>query len=565
MSHIFHMFTAALPAMVNAISKKEGTMKKILSIALAAVLAFSAVPTFAERPELNVPTMEDVESIQAYLDGTIYGNHLVQVDVTYKEGVDLSGITPESYILEDRGTVTPDFGKVAIGDVTVEGQVVSIEIPMVTAATGNNDLIYTGVAAGARQRNSFGASVTGPWYRDPEGQIFFGKEDTDEYKANWSGMGYWTRPTLELKLRHIGETEESAACMADEKGQFVEGGLWLPQIDSQFADWQTFEEAGIEIPTTANKEVVTDGTGDDFIRGIFFVPENYDPAKGIVFIEQGNGIVYWQLNDGSNNYLTAAYFDTASTSWANTGAIVVQIDDRSNAGPCDDATGYKEYYDYCLDDVRIMKYFIETYAITGPVVIQGNSRGTSASNRIIKALAGCKYHIWEGRRDKEGQYEVDMALDKEEFPFVIDCYICQNGSFLGASDEDTKAIIDTGLKAWIFDGEQDTNNIEAVQKWIDLGGDPEKVRLTGYPSNIYYYWGESDHSTTRINGWYFADEPFYGPDVTVDPATGALVYGEKLADGDKYTLPARGNKVGTSKEGYEYTIYEDSFHTWALQ
>ena len=89
-------------------------MKKLLSIALAAVMAFSAVPTFAERPELNVPTMEDVESIQAYLDGTFYGNHLVEVDVTYKEGVDLSGITPDSYILEDHTDIALDIKSIRL-------------------------------------------------------------------------------------------------------------------------------------------------------------------------------------------------------------------------------------------------------------------------------------------------------------------------------------------------------------------------------------------------------------------------------------------------------------------
>ena len=536
---------------------------RILAVALSAAMALgTAMPAFAERPELNVPTMEDVESIQAYLDGTFYGNHLVEVDVTYKEGVDLSGITADSYILEDRGTVTPEYGKVAIGDVTVEGQTVKIEVPMVSAATMNNDLVYTGAGASGRQRNSFGATVTGPWYRDPEGQIFFGQEDTEEYKANWSGMGYQARPTLELKLRHIGETEESAACLADEKGQYNEGGLWLPQIDRQFADFQTFEEAGIEIVTTANKEVVTDGTGDDFVRGVFYVPEDYNPENGIVFIEQGQGICYWQLADGSNNYRTASYFDTATSSWANTGAIVVQVNDRSTAGPGE----YLEVYDYVTDVANAMKYFIDTYQITGNIVIQGNSRGTMASNRIIEALAGRPYHIWEGRRDKEGQYEVDMVLDKEVYNFDIDCYICQNGSFGGSwDDEDLAAVIATGMKAWVFDGEQDSNNVESVQRWIDAGGDPEKVRLTGINSEIFYYWGETDHSMTRVNGWYFANAAYYGPSARVDAATGELVYSEPLKDGDKYTLVARGNKVGSSKDGYEYTIYDDLFHFWALE
>ena len=540
-------------------------INRILAIALAAFMAagLAAVPARAEKVQLNLPSMDDVESIQAYLDGTFYGNHLVQVDVTYKEGVDLSGIDANSYILEDRGTVTPEFGRVATGDVTVNGQVVTIEVPMVSAATAINDLVYSGPGAGSRQRCSYGATVTGPWYRDPEGQIFFGKEDTEEYKANWSNQGYQARPTLELKLRHCDETPETAECLADEKGQYNAEGKWLPQIDRQFEGWQTFEEAGIEIPTTANKEVVTDGTGDDFCRGIFFVPENYDPEAGIVFILQGQGICYWQLVDGSNNYRTASYFDTATSSWANTGAIVVQLNDRSSSGPGE----YIEVYDFVLDDATVMKYFIETYGVTGNIVVQGNSRGTMASDVLIKALAGQPYHPWEQWMGSGREYELDHMLDKEEFNFTVDCYICQNGSFGGNywTDEGWKAIIDTGMKAWVFDGEQDSNNVETVQKWIDMGGDPEKVRLTGVNSEIFYFWGETDHSMTRVNGWYFADAPYYGPSARVDAATGELVYSEPLADGDKYTLPARGNKVGSSKDGYEYTIYDDLFHFWALE
>ena len=530
----------------------------LAALALSAGLAFSAAPAEAA-------TMDDVESIQAYTDGTIYGTALVQVDITYKEGTDLSDITADSYILEDRGTLTPAFGEVAIGDAQVNGQVVTLNIEMVTAATGNNDLIYSGKGAGMRQRNSFGAMVTGPWYRNPEGQIFFGKEDTEEYKANESGMGYQARPTLELKLRHADEPEEAAACLADDKGQYAEGGKWLPQINRQFGEggFISFAEGGIEIPTTANKEAVTDGTGDDFVRGYYYVPENYDPEAGAVFILQGQGICYWQLPDGSNDEGTGIMFDTATTSWKNTGMIVVEIHDRSSAGPGE----YFDVYDFVVDDANVIKYFRDTYGITGNLVLQGNSRGTFASDILIKALAGRPYHPWEQAPGRDG-YEKDKTLDKTVYDFTIDKYVCQNGDFgFNMShiwdEDDFKAIIETGMQAWVFDGEQDTNNVDSVAMWYELGGAEGSVRHTGYPSPIYYFWGESDHSTTRINGWYFADEPFYGPTATVDPETYELVYEEKLADGDKYTLVARGGAAGTSKDGYEYTIYEDTFHNWA--
>jgi hypothetical protein len=120
-------------------------------------------------------------------------------------------------------------------------------------------------------------------------------------------------------------------------------------------------------------------------------------------------------------------YDSATTSWADNGAIVVNIHDRSSS-----AAKFGEYdeagYDYVIDDVNVMKYFIEKYEITGPIVIQGNSRGTMASTNIIKALAGRPYGI-NGNNENLG------TLDKEEYPFMISTYICQNGGFNGSMDD----------------------------------------------------------------------------------------------------------------------------------
>ena len=122
-------------------------------------------------------------------------------------------------------------------------------------------------------------------------------------------------------------------------------------------------------------------------------------------------------------------------------------------------------------------------------------------------------------------------------------------------------IAQTGMKVWIFDGEQDTNNIDTYTKYVEaakaIGYDDEwireNIRLTAYPSELYSYWGESDHSTTRINGWYFDDAAYYGPDLQI--VDGQIVYNTKLNDGDTYTLKARGasRDGGMEKTGHEYT------------
>ena len=510
-------------------------------------------------------TVDDIASIQAYTDETIYGTGVVEVVVTYKDGVDLSGVTADSYILEDRGSLSPDYGQIAIESSAVDGQTVTLTISDASQATARNALVYTGEDAGARERNAFGIYSTGAWYRDAEGIIHYGAEDTEEYAANTTGMGYQSRACLELKLRHAGEAESAAACLANEKGQYNEGGLWLETVDRQFGEggFQSFAELGIQVPSTA--AAATDGTQDDYVRGYAYIPDNYDPANGIVFTLQGQGISYWKLPDGCDNDGTGIMYDSATTSWADNGAIVVNIHDRSSAGPGE----YFDVYDFVEDDANVMKYFIDTYDITGPIVLQGNSRGTMASATLIKALAGQPYNPQNQKKD--AGLEETYVLPVEEYGFTVDAYICQNGTFgYSYDDEDWAAIAATEMKVWAFDGEQDSNNVESIAQYTQIMTEQmgeewakENVRLTAYASEIYAYWGESDHSTTRINGWYFDDAAYYGPDLTM--VDGEIVYNTQLNDGDTYTLECRGSAADSSKAGHEYTVYDELFQEWALK
>ena len=97
-------------------------------------------------------------------------------------------------------------------------------------------------------------------------------------------------------------------------------------------------------------------------------------------------------------------YDSATTSWAGNGAIVVNIHDplqcrrQVGANTTRSMTSVK-------DDVNVMKYFIEKYDITGPVVPPGPS-GTNASAQIIKALAGAgvsHQQRFQSRRRHAGQ------------------------------------------------------------------------------------------------------------------------------------------------------------------
>ncbi len=549
---------------------RKGSGKILVSVfaglALASVLSAG---TLAAQEETR-PAMEDVEHIQAYTDDTVYGTGLVKVEVTYNAGVRLAGINAESYILEDRGTLSPDYGRIKIANAAVNGQTVTLTLENGTAATEDNVLVYTGEnPAGARVRNAFGVYCTGAWYRDENGAIHYGSGSADNgYLPNTAGMGYQARASLELKLRHAWEEPSAAACLAnDADGRYREGGRWAETIDLKFGEkgFRSFEQAGIRVSSTAGR--ASDGTGDDYVRGYFYVPEQYDPSAGIVFTLQGQGISYWKLADGCDNNGTGIMYDSATTSWMNKGAIVVNIHDRSSAGPGE----YFDIYDFVADDVNVMKYFIDAYGVTGNVVLQGNSRGTMASALIIKALAGQPYHPMN---QKMGNNESEThRLPAGTYNFNINAYICQNGTFgYGYDDDDWAAVAGTGLKVWVFDGEQDTDNIDSVAKYREImtsskGADwaAKNIRLTGYPSELYAYWGESDHSTTRLNGWYFSDSAYYGPDCRIDSDTGKLIYHTKQKDGTSYELKCRGKAAGSSKAGYRYTIYDELYQEWALK
>ncbi len=533
--------------------------KKIINMMLVFTMLFSLLGC----EKADVVTMDDVISIQAYSDGTIYGTGLVKVVLTYKEGTNLRDINVDSYTIEDRGSLNPDFGQINIEKVDVLDNVVTITIKQGFDASENNALIYTGDDVdGIRERNSYGVYVTTGWYRDIDGNIHYKDGLNGAYLSNEDNIAYQKRECLELKIKH--KSDESFECLSDEFGNYNKNSKWLETIDLQFGDDGFKNLYDLKIASSAAN--TNDNTGDKYVRGYYYVPSDYNPDNGIVFVLQGQGICYWRLEDGSDNEGTGIMFDTATTSWKNTGAIVVNIHDRSSYGK--DFGSFWDTYDFVLDDVNVMKYFIEKYNVSGNIVLQGNSRGTMASSMIIKALAGQAYN--PKNQIKDGDYIEDYYLDKDLYNFNIDCFICQNGSFAYQYDEDDwKAISATNLKVWAFNGEQDTNDYANIEKYSELmtnlnGQDwvKENIRLTALPSELFYPFGESDHSVTRMNAWFFSDAGYLGPNLKIDE-NGHIVYLDKLSDGDTYSLLSRGS--GIAKKDLEYRIYDESFHFWALK
>lgn len=493
------------------------------------------------------PAIDNIKSIQAYTDLCFYGQKLTKIEITYKKNVNLSNVTTDTYTLMDRGYTNPDFAEIIIESADINGQVVTLDITEDTEALEDNALIYSGDnATGSRSKNPVGLKITGLWYRSVDDTIYYGNEDSEVYKANTSREGYQTRECLELKLWHTGESIADAACMANEDGSYYAEGLWLPTIDAKFGvgGFQSFEDLGINVPTTA-----TDG--EQYVRGWAYFPEGFDssnPEKKyrLIISLPGAGTAFWRLPDGTNNFGTGPNFDGSAIRWMDSGAIVLYIQDRSHGGG--------DGYQFWVDDYNVIRYFIENYnADPEAITLTGNSRGTFACNTIASA-----------------------------YPGLINTLLIINGSmgrgiagrnmFAGTwTSTEWQDAAKYGLKIWAFDGEQNSNNIENYQtaisyyqaagisdEWI-----ADNLRLTGYPSQWFYYWGETDHLATKMTYWYFYDNLYYGPDGQIVEG-GELVYNTKLNPGDTYQLNGRLVDGVYNKEGFNYVVYGNTVKDWVL-
>lgn len=493
------------------------------------------------------PATGNIKSIQAYTDMCFYGDKLTRVEITYRKNVNLDNVTTDTYTLIDRGYTTPDFAPVIIESADVAGHVVTLNITRDTEALEDNTLIYSGDnAEGARTKNPVGLKITGMWYRSVSDTIYYGQEDSELYKANKTGEGYQTRESLELKLWHTGESVEDAACMANEDGSYKADGLWMPVIDAKFGEggFRSFEDLGINVPTTA-----TDG--EQYVRGWAYFPEGFDKMNTdkkyrLIISIPGFGTSFWRLPDGTNNFGTGPNFDDSAIRWMDSGAIVLYIQDRSHGGG--------EGYQFWVDDYNVIKYFIENYnADPGTITLSGNSRGTFACNTIASF-----------------------------YPGLINTLLIINGSmgngvagsnmFRGTwTEKEWQDAASNGLKIWVFDGEQDSNNIDsykaAMEHYKAAGMSDEwiadNIRITGYPSQWFYYWGETDHLATKMTYWYFYDTPYYGPDGQVVKG-GELVYNTKLNPGETYQLKGRLVNGIYNKEGFDYIVYSETLKDWVL-
>ena len=540
-------------AMRGMTSKKSRILVQVLLVCMVAFSLSSIVVESSALPgALEALMANEVVSLQAFTTLTFYGQQLYKVEITYANDVGDLKLLPEYFHLYDRGFSHPDFERITIEKVDVNGNVVTLYTRTDTAATG------------PRSKNPLGLAATSSWYIDKEGTLFYGKDDFDGYANNTTGKGYQARSTLELKFFYEGQTIDDALCLADEKGRYTNAHKWLPTDNGIWDLFKDLEDL-VKIPSSS-------GIAGDYIRAKYFVPDEVHQAVKnktgerfpLVVSLTGTGTSYWDLNDGlppnnTNNYGVNLNFDGSVYRWVEqyllggTPVIAMTIHDRQvYPGSMVEGTPYK----FWEDDYAVVQYFVENFnADPDKIIFTGNSGGTGRTSKI-----------------------------NAEYPGLIDVFISCNGNIdrgwldekTGGwtsefTEEDWREVAASGLAIWSFIGEGDREfpslvqkSIETVKRYYLEAGYSEEwfednFRYTLYPSHYFTYWGETDHSATKMTYWYFFDKPYLGPHGEVIDG-GQLIYHNPLKPGDTYSLPGVQNGI----QGFKYPIYEESLLEWAL-
>lgn len=493
-----------------------------------------------------VPSSASIQSIQATTDMCFYGQKLTEVAITYAPGTDLRGITTESYTLYDRGSANPSFAPAKIVDTSVDGNVVTLEITTDTERTAE------------RSRNSIGAVTTGAWYISTDDKLYYGSEDSvdplsgDTYYANTTGKGYQSRENLDLVLCSGDDTFDEGLRLTDGYGNYSAEDKWLPTINLLSDNFHTeYVDVNSAVSEETGTEYVAPGyeAFDGKVPVVVHAPDDYaTESYPMVVYVCGGGTSYWELynEDGTilaNNPGTNLYFDAALTNWLDEDVIIVspQVHSNDNIPAAHEVAAVTEYY--------IDKY----NADEDQIIYVGNSNGAALLSETIRM-----------------------------YPDLVDVFFPTNGD-LGVNDppeggsvsnrdslytwteEELKAMAESGLAVWFNTGETDTRHFLVVQlayekiipyykaagysdEWIE-----DNIRISAYMSWQFKYWGESDHSCTRLIWSKYADTIYTD-----------VLPGSNMAPGDTYHLTGTEDFNYEGAENFEYTLYDNTLHEWAL-
>jgi hypothetical protein len=213
-------------------------------------------------------------------------------------------------------------------------------------------------------------------------------------------------------------------------------------------------------------------------------------------------------------------------------------------------------YKFWEDDYAVVQYFVENFnADPDRIIFTGNSGGCRRTSIINKTYPGL----------------VDVFIANNGFIDRPQGLTTATGEPLDYTDEDWKNVAASGIAIWSLTGQADRDYASSIQLglekirgyYLEAGYSEEwfedNFRYSLYPSNFFMYWGESDHSCTKVTYWYFFDKPYLGPYAEIIDG-GQLVYYNPLEPGDTYSLPGVQNGI----EGFEYPVYAESVLEWAL-
>ena len=483
-----------------------------------AIDVYAGVPVFTE---------DDVESIQAYTAPNFYGQRLSKIEVTFKNGTNMTGAAlASSYTVWDRAFRTNPgaFETGTVKEVRVDGYKVTLAFD--DGPAGND---------------AFGMLCTTTW---AIANVYDGSGNITGYevKTGDSQFQYFTRENLDLVLG-VGTAPDLASSLAltDSFGHYLENGVWKETVNQTYDDYQF---ATLDVAVAPTKYRNFDGE----VPVYYYVPDSYSSSKAMsmVLYITGQGTSYWERYDGDNflacNLGTNITYDNSTASWVdlakdsnpNNDVIVVSPHVYSSANN-----------DAAQEVAGVIEYFKSNYNID-QVILVGNSNGTGISGSTIR-----------------------------QYPDLVDAFVCNNGwigngpnqTTLTWTAEEKQAVAESGVAIWALSGEQDhagggANPRYIVQSLNDIlpyykaaGWSDEwiaqNIRFSCYKSWQFLQWGVSDHSCIKVTSWNYITQPY----LNVYEDSG------KLAVGSVYHMSAAQD---SSVKEYNFVTYPESVSEWVL-
>ena len=490
-------------------------------------------------------TVADIQSIQAYTDETMYGTGVVEVQVTYKPGVNVSGVTADSYTLYDRGFNNPEFGEVEITGASVDGNVVTLTVDQGTDKVTD------------RSRETYGTLCTSSsWYVDSEGNVHYGDTQTTDALGitiypNTIKKGLQWRENMDLVLCVNSDDITTGIRSTDGAGTMLADTVWEPTILAD--DLDKVELEMVDVGWKAADYTMLGDQGEVPVHVIY--PDNYDPNRAepypVIDYQCGGGVCYWEVTDGSttpaNNLGCNVVYDVMMTEWHRQmpDAIIMSVNVHSST-----------VENSAKEIAGVLDYAIENWnADKDRIILVGNSQGTLISSDVIRQRPDLVAGYVECNGNLGGMASAD-AVDGT----------LANSSLGSWTEEEVQAMIDNEVSVWMFNGETDGDNPAAQQDVIEIVKDlyreagkseswiEEHVRASGLQSWKFKDWGETDHSVTKVVAWYYLGQPYMD-----------VEKGTSLKAGDTYQYSGKEESYEKYQYtmDYVYTVYPESVAQWA--